>query len=79
MSFIQFNFCPEIDTAGDHHRLREHLANIGVDDKVDIVVENADAHQTDSLMNTLHTYGFDYQPHGGQGQAYHILAWRRPH
>lgn len=74
---MQFNFRPEIEPA-DQRRLRDYLSTAGFDDRVDIVVENSDSHQTDILMNTLHEYGFDYQPKGGQGSAYHILAWRRP-
>lgn len=77
MGYIQLNFRPEVRPE-DHRRLEQTLSNVGVEDKVDIVVENADAHQTDLLMNTLHQYGFDYHPKGGQGQTYHILAWRRP-
>ncbi len=78
MGYIQLNFRPEI-RAEDHRRLEQTLSNAGIDDKLDIVVESADAHQTDLLMNTLHSNGFDYQPKGGGGQGYHILAWRRPH
>jgi len=78
MSYIQFNFRPEV-TQEHHRKLEKMLSDVGVDDKVDIVVENADAHQTDQLMNVLHQHGFDYQPQGGHGTSYHILAWRRPH
>ncbi|HEX3015200.1 MAG TPA: hypothetical protein VHQ46_02270 [Desulfobacteria bacterium] len=78
MGYIQMNLSPEVNL-NDHRRLEQMLSDAGVDDKVDIVVENTDAHQTDLVMNMLHQHGFDYQPKGGQGQSYHILAWRRPH
>ncbi|HWJ02137.1 MAG TPA: hypothetical protein VNU93_00575 [Verrucomicrobiae bacterium] len=77
MSYIQYHFRPEI-SVDNHRRLEQMLSDVVSGDKVDITVENADAHQTDLLMNTLHQHGFDYQPKGGHGTSYHILAWRMP-
>ena len=78
MGYIQFNFRPEVGLE-DHRRLEKMLSDVVAGDRVDIVVENQDAHQTDLLVDVLHQQGFDYQPKGGEGTAYRLLAWRRPH
>jgi hypothetical protein len=77
MGYVYMSFRPEVQQ-NDAERLRSMLPTVGVSDTVDITVENSDAHQTDILYDVLDQQGFDYQPKGGQGDTYHILARRRP-
>ncbi len=78
MGYVYTSFRPEV-SMDDAERLKAMLPTVGVDDTLDIAVENSDAHQTDVLYEVLEQQGFDYQPKGGHGTSYHILARRRPH
>lgn len=47
-------------------------------DRIDVVIEAADAHQADMVMKILSDNGFDYQPRGTHdGTGYHIVARRK--
>ncbi|MEW6424192.1 MAG: hypothetical protein AB1523_05510 [Bacillota bacterium] len=56
-------------------QLRSALAET---EQVNVVVEAADAHQADRVMEILEAAGFDYQPRGSHdGKSYHIIARRK--
>lgn len=58
------------------HKLRDTIPRLGPDDELTLIVDTADAHRTDQLVEELRTHGFDYQPKGSAGQAYNIVARR---
>lgn len=56
-------------------QLRSALA---LRDQVNIVMEAADAHQADRVMDVLRAAGFDFQPRGSHdSQHYYIVARRK--
>jgi len=60
-------------------RVRSTLSRMEANDQITIVMESADAHQADRLMELLRTEGFDFQPRGShQGKHYQVVA-RRVH
>jgi len=62
-------------TEQDLEQLRSALAET---EQVNVVVEAADAHQADRVMEILEAAGFDYQPRGSHdGKSYHIIARRK--
>lgn len=58
-----------------------HLESVAVrlrpDETLTIVVDRADAHETDEVFELLDAYGFDYQPRSWYDGSYHIVAKRR--
>ncbi|MEW6276252.1 MAG: hypothetical protein AB1556_14220 [Bacillota bacterium] len=62
-------------TEQDLEQLRSALAET---EQVNVVMEAADAHQADRVMEILEAAGFDYQPRGSHdGKFYHIIARRK--
>jgi len=58
-------------------RVKSTLSRMEMDDQITIVMESADAHQADRLMEILRTEGFDYQPRGSHhGRHYQVIARR---
>lgn len=58
-------------------RIKKTLPRVGKDEQLTIVMEAADAHQADRVMEVLKAEGFDYQPRGSNsGDLYHIIAKR---
>lgn len=58
-------------------RMKRSLPRVGKNEQLTIVMESADAHQADRVMEILRAEGFDYQPRGSNdGNLYHIIAKR---
>lgn len=69
-----------MDPAVDHQaieRVRNTLSRLDGNDQITIIMESADAHQADALMELLRREGFDYQPRGTHdGRKYQVIARR---
>lgn len=77
MADITIHLEPVINERGIA-RLQSALNGLGEDDKLNIVMEAADAHQADQVTEILEAAGFDYQPRGSHdGRLYHITARRK--
>lgn len=59
-------------------RVKSTLSQVNKDDQITIVMESADAHQADRLMEILRNEGFDYQPRGSHGGRQYLVTARRP-
>lgn len=77
MGDITIHLEPVITNEG-LEQLKSTLAKLNANDHINIVVEGADAHQADRVMEILRASGFDYQPRGSHdGRSYHIMARRK--
>ena len=78
MADITVHLEPVVDNQAIE-RVKGTLSRMEIDDQITIVMESADAHQADRLMEILRAEGFDYQPRGShQGRHYQVIA-RRVH
>lgn len=76
MADITVHLEPVVDNQAIE-RVKSTLSRMEIDDQITIVMESADAHQADRLMEILRTEGFDYQPRGShQGRHYQVIARR---
>lgn len=76
MGDITIHIEPSVDRQAVE-RVRDTLSGLGKYDQVTIVMESADAHQADRLMEILRAEGFDYQPRGTHdGSRYQVIAKR---
>jgi hypothetical protein len=60
----------------DLDQFRKKLTPLTAKDQIIIRMEAADAHQAGAITNELIRQGFDYQPHGGHGDDYYLIARR---
>ncbi|HBV97233.1 MAG: hypothetical protein JL50_09175 [Peptococcaceae bacterium BICA1-7] len=58
-------------------RVKNTLSQVNRDDQITIVMEAADAHQADRLMEILRSEGFDYQPRGSHDGRQYLVTARR--
>ncbi len=76
MSTITIHLDPVINDSAIR-KVWSALPNVGKSDQLVIVMEAADAHQADQVIEILEAHGFDYQPKGSHdGRDYHIIAAR---
>lgn len=74
---ISINLEPEIDR-DSVNRLQEAMSELDPGGEIRITLENADAHQADSILGLLDENGFDYQSKGSHdGKTYYINAKRK--
>lgn len=76
MSEIIFDLGREISEK-DIMNLRERLKVLKPGDEITICMEAADAHEADKIVEELEGQGFDYQPHGGHGEEYYLIARKK--
>jgi len=58
-------------------QLQNNLKDVGPEDEIIVTMQAADAHQADIITAELERQGFDYQPHGGDGRDFYLIAHRR--
>lgn len=76
MSDITIHIEPPADRLAVE-RFKNRLSQVKRGDQITIIMEAADAHQADALMETLRKEGFDYQPRGAHdGNSYRVIAKR---
>lgn len=76
MRNVTLDFRPAIEP-DDVRYLLAVLPGIRENEHLTIVVDRADAHETDELVRILEEHGFDYQPRGGHEHEYSIIARRK--
>jgi len=60
------------------NRVKSALPRIGKDEHLTIIMESADAHQADDILELLDINGFDYQSRGSHdGNTYNIIATKQ--
>jgi len=57
--------------------LRKRLQKLEPGNEVTIRLEAADAHQAGGIIEELKRQGLDYQPHGGHGSEYYLIAKKK--
>ena len=58
--------------------LEKKISQLAPDEQLTIVLEAADAHEADRIMELLAKYNIDYQPRGSHdGRLYYVIG--RPH
>lgn len=58
------------------NKLKDTIPRLGPDDGLTLLVDAADAHETDRLIEELRANGFDYHSKGADGHTYNIIATR---
>ncbi|MCL6477455.1 MAG: hypothetical protein K6T65_03490 [Peptococcaceae bacterium] len=76
MSDITVHIEPVVDRQAVE-KVKSWLSRLEKDDQITIVMESADAHQADRLMEILRKEGFDFQPKGTHGGRQYQITARR--
>lgn len=77
MPDLYLHFEPTIESEQISY-LEKKLSQITPDEQLTIVIEAADAHQADRLIELLARYDIDYQPRGSHdGRLYYIIGRQR--
>lgn len=76
MAEITVHLEPVVDNQAIE-RVKSTLSRMEMDDQITIVMESADAHQADRLMEILKNEGFDYQPRGSHDGRQYLVTARR--
>ncbi|MDI3316863.1 MAG: hypothetical protein QJR14_04485 [Bacillota bacterium] len=76
MGEIRLRLGPRVDPERDPARVAEALDRMEEDDRLDLLLEAADAHQLDPVVRVIEAKGFGYQPKGGHEREYHLLVGR---
>ncbi|SKA96158.1 hypothetical protein SAMN05443428_12030 [Caloramator quimbayensis] len=77
MSDYRINFGSAIGPA-DMNKLYGMLSILGGNDELNIILESADAHQTESILKMLDEHDFDAATKGSSdGLHYNIIARRK--
>ncbi|HEY8485770.1 MAG TPA: hypothetical protein VIL11_00110 [Limnochordales bacterium] len=66
---------PRVDRAG-LSRVQQLLPALGPEDRLTLVFEREDAHQTGPVVRLLEKWGLGWQPRGGHGELYFLHAGR---
>ena len=76
MKEIYLNIGKEINSH-DIQNLNKTLEKLEPGQEIIILLEAADAHQADAVIENLRNKNFDLQPHGGHNSEYYIIAKKK--